>query len=429
MKKHRTILVSAIAIVYVLLLSCGQPAPKPNIILIIIDTLRADHLGYNGYQRNTSPNIDAFAQEGVVFNNAYSQSGWTLPSIATIFTSLHPREHGAIEWSVKLDTGLTTIAEVLRDNGYYTYGYPALFALNEESGFQQGFNTYPLDIPRMGKPQYTKSSPKVNELIINDLGNIQEPFFIWGHYYDPHSVYMTHDNFIFGDGKKAVDRYDGEIAYVDYFVGMLFKKLQKMQLYENSVIIVMSDHGEEFFDHGRESHYTLYEEVLKIPLIIKAPGEEHREVDKYVSQIDIAPTIINFAGIDSPEQFTGIDIMDDDIPNRPVFAERGDKLIAFQRAVIDDGMKLYHIDIGQADTSNPRFKKQEFYRNEKMLFALTRDPAEKTNIYGIPDFTDIRNKLDDRFYNFYQGEAKPLDVIEQLDEETVEKLRQLGYIE
>ncbi|MCP4633462.1 MAG: sulfatase [candidate division Zixibacteria bacterium] len=418
-----------IVLVTILIISCSSGGKKPNIILIVIDTLRDDHLGYNGYDRNTSPNIDAFSKEGVVFNNAYSQSGWTWPSVASIFTSLYPKDHGCIFWSIQMNNELITLAEVLKDKGYNTFGYPSLFLFDIESGFQQGFDVFHQEIFDLGNPHYINTSQKVNELIFNDLAEIKEPFFIWAHYYDPHMNYRSHKEFVFGDGKCTQCRYDGEIAYTDYHIGRLFTKLKKLNRYDDTIIILTADHGEEFGDHKRTSHYTLFNEVLKTPLIIKAPGLQPIAINNNVSQIDIAPTILKLIGCDIPDEFTGADILNSELVDRPVFAERGDYQIAFQKAVIDGDYKLYDVNIENADTSFERYKKEKFYRNERYFFNKKDDPTEKKNLIADPDYQHKINEFEKHFDTFYGSGERRIEEIKQLDVEILKNLRALGYME
>ncbi len=413
-------------IVAVSLISCSSPEQeKPNILLIVVDTVRDDHLGYNGYFRNTSPNIDNFSREGIVFTNSYSQAGWTLPSFASIFTSLYPKDHHFTDWGMVLDSSLTTLAEVLRNNGYHTFAYPSLFYLDEVSGINKGFEFYRSKLTENKLMYGVTTSHLVNEMVVEDLKSLNSPFFMWVHYFDPHSLYLKHDEFDFGD--ENIDRYDSEIAYTDKYIGLLLDEFKKRGLYENLIIILTSDHGEEFHDHGRAHHYSLYQEVIKTPLIIKAPDLQHGRVEQNVEQIDLAPTILGLIGITVPEGFAGRDLLKNDLGQHTVFAERGGGEDAFQRAVIDSGYKLYEINIDYADTISPRFNTQDFLNNQTLLFDLKNDPHEKTDLFK----KDAANatSLQEQFEDFYGTGYIPQTKSSILDSITTENLKALGYIQ
>ncbi|MCP4631649.1 MAG: sulfatase [candidate division Zixibacteria bacterium] len=400
-----------------------KPTNKPNILLIVVDTLRADHLGYNGYEKNTSPNIDLFSKECMVFKNAYSQSGWTFPSFCTIFTSLHPREHGAVTWDTKLNQEIITLPEVLQENGYTTYGYPSLFRLNKESGIAQGFDHFRKGVIELGNPVVVTSSQKVNELIINDLDSIQQPFFIWAHYFDPHNNYNYYPEF--GFGVSDIGKYDGEIAYTDRYIGNLLDELKRRGLYDDMTIIFTADHGEEFWEHGGNFHHCLYDEVLKIPLLIKTPKSQHTgNHDIYVDQLDIATTILSLAGIENPDQFTGRNLINPEIEYRPVFSEMRIPKYPFQKAIIHDGHKYYQL------RGDPNKKYAERFKNyDNQLYNLLEDPNEENNIFSDWNLVNDRiTELEYRMTDFYRKPIPYYSSEDLLDEKTIIKLKSLGYI-
>ncbi|MBD3167879.1 MAG: sulfatase-like hydrolase/transferase [candidate division Zixibacteria bacterium] len=409
-------------------LQCVSNNDKPNVVLITVDTLRDDHLGYNGYLRNTSPNIDMLAREGIVFKNSYSQAGWTLPSFATIFTSLYPKDHLITDWEIKLDDKLVTLPEVLADNGYHTYGYPCLFAFDSSSGFEQGFEYYRLDVVHTGEFHERYTSPEVNAMVLGDIEDgLKEPFFLWIHYFDPHVRYLPHPEYRFGDSPK--DLYDGEVAFTDWHIGEILESLKEHRQYDNSIIILTADHGEEFMDHGRTSHRTLYQEVIKTPLIIKVPGMSNDLVDRYVSQIDIAPTILNLCELPVPGSWKGRNALAENAVEVPVYAERGGGEVVFQLAVIDNNMKLYEVIDIYADTSSARYKVETFYENENHLFDLKTDPLERRELYGKMEYSRQLKTLHNLFGEFYEGDSSRLKGQIELSEETSRKLKGLGYME
>ncbi|MCP4633464.1 MAG: sulfatase [candidate division Zixibacteria bacterium] len=410
-----------------LLLSCHFFHKRPNVFLIVVDTLRYDHLGCYGYPRNTSPNIDLLSRESVVFNNAYSQAGWTYPSFASIMTSLYPKDHNVTDWNYKIDTSLTTIAEVLDESGYETYAYPSHFIFADTCGLEQGFDHYNMGVIKMGYTSELVTAPKLNELLLNDIENISEPFFIWAHYFDPHSIYRFHEKFPFGI--LPADKYDGEIAFTDHHIGKVIEKLKEKKIYDNSIIVFAADHGEELKEHGRSGHRTLWQEVVHIPLIIKAPGLKPKKVNYNVDQIDIAPTILKLAGLDIPMSYQGRDILGDNIVDRPVYIERGGGKLALQKSVIDGHKKLYQINTEFVDTSASRYKTQAYYENQDYMFDLSVDMREMKNLFPASEYDSIKTDLESLFNNFYDGKERIILPGKELDSTTVVKLKALGYIQ
>ncbi|MBD3169638.1 MAG: sulfatase-like hydrolase/transferase [candidate division Zixibacteria bacterium] len=399
---------------------------KPNVLLIIVDTLRADHLGYNGYALNTSPNIDSLAAEGVVFKNAYSQSGWTFPSFASIYTSLHAKDHGIIRWGNQLDSSFVTLAEVLQDNDYTTYAYPSHIGLDVISGMAQGFDYYHRGVYEIDQPHDRITSPIVHGLVKADLDSIQEPFFMMAHYFDPHSVYKHHPKFDFGN--TPIQKYDSEIAFTDMYIGKLFDELKTRGLYDDMMIVFIADHGEEFLDHGSILHNQLYNEVLKVPFIVKAPNLKHKIVHTNVDQLDVAPTILGLMGVKAPQQFQGRNLFDGELEKRPIFSERGSLEGKFlQKTVIDGKLKLYDVQTG---AEHDKLLGAIFENDTSMAFNLKKDPGETHNILAEEkNREEVYPALEGLFTSFYTDTINTVRSVRQLDDETIKKLRGLGYIE
>jgi len=398
--------------------SCKSEKPLDNnsqwnFIFICVDTLRADHLGVYGYDRNTSPNIDKFAKESMVFERAYSHSPWTMPSVASMFTSLHPKNHGIKTWLNPLQRRFLTLGEHFKANGFRTEGYASHVTFIHKYGFDQGFdvwNTEVLDKP--GKHKKKHVSKELTDLAINALDRpIEQPFFMFLHYFDPHNDYVPHKDFRFG--KRPVDLYDGEIAYTDHHIGRLFKYLRKTGLMEKTVILFIADHGEEFRDHGGTRHSkTLYEEVLKIPLVIRVPGFDSGRNKTVVSEMDVAPTLCNLAKIPIPSQFKGKAISYDSkafnpTTNRIIIGETYRS--ADKRGVLDGFWKFIH------DREKGRFE----------LYNLENDPKEKINKHKEKNQLALRLKtlLD----HYYQGPVEKAPT-NPLDADMKEKLKSLGYL-
>ncbi|MFA6049049.1 MAG: sulfatase [Candidatus Micrarchaeia archaeon] len=324
----------------------GASAGAPNIVLISMDTLRADHVGAYGYFRNTTPNIDLLAGRGALFENAIAQAPWTLPSHASIFTSLDPDVHGSNRVidpakPVGISENLSTVAEELKKNGYATAGF-ASFNILGFTGFERGFGKYAV---LQGQKTGREWRGGVSERAISWLEqNNRTPFFLFLHYFTPHAPYAPPEEFReFADpqysgkfaGKKeitpadmallakdaqngeggaakqdtgyAIALYDGEIKHADSQAGSVLAWLEENGLLENTLIAVLSDHGEAFLEHGQTGHgNSAYDEEIKVPLVIAGPKVPvGARVTAQARLIDVAPTLLDAAGIAIPKQFQG----------------------------------------------------------------------------------------------------------------------------
>jgi arylsulfatase A-like enzyme len=323
------VLVLFIAGIYFLRSWSTYQAPH-GIILISLDTLRADHVGVYGYYRNTTPFIDAFAEESIVFENAVVQAPTTLPSHMSIMTSLYPHSHG-VKRNTSLPSENLTLAELLQQGGYKTAAFVDGGWMRAVFGFSQGFETYDGE----EKIGIAKILPKVKKWVDK---NKSHPFFLFMHCYDIHSPYdppppydmMFQDtvytgSFVAGtenlrlaawnqirlsdqDLRYTIALYDGGIRYTDEMIGEFFAYLRNAGLYDNSLIIVTSDHGEEFMEHGSFLHWRLYYRPnLHVPLIMRVPTLTKKEmrIDTFVQSIDLLPTILDFAKLPPPPGSTG----------------------------------------------------------------------------------------------------------------------------
>ncbi|MHC4645620.1 MAG: sulfatase [Planctomycetota bacterium] len=284
----------------------SESPPAQNLILITLSTLRADHLGSFGYERDTTPNFDAFAAQTVLFRNAFAVSSWMMPAHGSIFTSLYPSIHGATHIDKALRDEPRTLAEILGESGYYCIGFCCGPRLDQEYGFARGFDLYDdytvsvmLDSMVFGDGQTTDINRCRTNNLINDAAirwlqnNTHKPFFMFVHYYDNHWDYLPpapynklydpdYQGPIDGtqiareplysnppdkpDIQHIVALYDGEVRQTDKDLGEMLEFLKERGLYENSIIIVMGDHGEQFYEHGHTSHHGLFEELTHIPL-------------------------------------------------------------------------------------------------------------------------------------------------------------------
>lgn len=313
---------------------------RPNVVLIMVDTLRADHVGCYGCTRGLTPNIDRFAEGSTRFSRAISQAPWTVPSVQSFLTSMYPEEltpmvgsNPQADYTAKgLGEGFTTLAETLRDAGYTTGAVISNDLLESSADWDQGFDY--VDTESCSK---RVSSPLVLSTTESWLdGTAGKRFFLFTVFMDPHSPYIKHPDFDFDPGYrgKMVDRvgvygketamnppcnlghiramYDSEVAYTDHHVGLLLEYLKEQRRYDDSLIIILGDHGEELAEHGGLFHgHSLYQELLSVPLIVKLPHQtEGRVVDGTFPLIDLFPTIIGTLGMDS----SGLDFRGKSVP-------------------------------------------------------------------------------------------------------------------
>ncbi|MEI7837023.1 MAG: sulfatase, partial [Planctomycetota bacterium] len=264
-----------------------------NVVLISIDTCRADRLSCYGYKRQTTPNIDALASNGVLFTSASTPVPFTLPAHSSMMTGTYPPTHG-----VRLNNGdhladsNITLAEIMRDAGYQTAAFIGAFPLDRIFGLNQGFDTY--DCQFRAKRQMALYSERNAEELTGPamdwLGkNGKKPFLLFLHYYDAHFPYEPPPPF---NTTYAGDLYAGEIAYVDRCIGHVVDQLHAMGIYDNTLIIITGDHGESLGEHGEQTHgFFMYQGTLRVPLVIRAPvGSRNCQVNDNVSLVDIVPT-------------------------------------------------------------------------------------------------------------------------------------------
>ena len=319
---------------------CGEHTNRPGVILIVIDTLRADLLGCYGSDRGATPALDAFAAESVRFERAYSQSPWTLPSFATLFTSTFPSEHGA-RGRIRKDffpirEDLTTVAEALKAEGFRTGAVVNNIFLKGGFGFRRGFDDYdffPAEISKIRKADEVTS--RGIHWLKNPKGEEGSPF-LFLHYFDPHYAYLPPKALAQRFGGSFTERlrklsgpdairtgevklddwdkrnlrglYEAEVAFTDREVGRLLEHLKTTGILDESIVIITSDHGEEFWDHGGFEHgHTQYDELVRVPLLIRFPGGRRggSVVIDPVRLMDLAPTVLDELDIAKPATFRG----------------------------------------------------------------------------------------------------------------------------
>jgi len=285
--------------------------PRYNLLLITLDTTRADHIGCYGNAQALTPVLDSLAREGVLFEQAYAPVAMTLPSHASLFTGLYPPEHGLhTNGRGRLPTQLPTLAESLTKQGYQTAGFVASFILHSKFGLNRGFQTYDDDMAGgevFGHEAHlVRNGKQMVDAALSWLQlRSQKPFFCWVHLYDPHEPYDAHEE-LFGD-RFAESPYDGDISFTDQQVGRLIEYLKVNKLDERTIVVVVGDHGEGLGDHEEREHgFTVYNSTIHVPLIVAGPQcrAGHR-VPSPVSLVDLLPTVLDYLKVTPPKPISG----------------------------------------------------------------------------------------------------------------------------
>jgi arylsulfatase A-like enzyme len=280
-----------------------------NVILISIDTLRADALGCYGGEIVPTPNIDRLAANGTRFTECKAPVPLTLPSHTSMFTGTYPPYHGVRDNEIAVPAELAFLSEILGDNGYRTAGIIGGFPLDDVFGFDQGFDYYDDDFTRGRGTSLVKSETPAEVLVPRCkkwlAENARDPFFLFVHFYDPHKPYSPSEMYY----RRYKDKpYYGEVALVDDAIGEIIGSLERYGVADNTLVILTADHGEALGDHGEITHgFFVYEATQHVPLIFYCPGliQDGRDVDGAVSIVDIFPTVLNMLGIDTPAPVQG----------------------------------------------------------------------------------------------------------------------------
>ncbi|OPL17797.1 MAG: hypothetical protein AVO35_07925 [Candidatus Aegiribacteria sp. MLS_C] len=423
------------------LLACGDGAgtvSRPGIVVVIIDTLRADHLGCYGYERDTSPVIDSLAGEGTIWRDCQAQAPWTLPATATILTGLTPREHGTGRRNgvdYVLDSEVPTFVTILADAGYSTFGVFNVALLSERMGFARGFDCYSCDDCGVYRAAET-----VDEFLrwLEERDD-PEPFLAVVHIFDVHQPYDPpepyDDMFLPGDtlqqvyweiseggidhpehAEHFVARYDGGIRWVDTQLGRLFAGLRSGGLADGVVVILTADHGEEFLEHGWVGHGgSFFQEVLHVPLVMSGPGiGRGREVGTTVGQMDIMPTILSLCSVEVPDGLPGTDLLGS--------SSGEDRIIPASSASFTGSMS------GYAPLTEVRFGRMKGILTRRgstdryVMYDLLEDPGEQSPLRAdsaMVRLLDIRMTTPMLYEPLRAGD---------LDEGSRSALEALGYI-
>ncbi len=395
---------------------------KANIILISLDTTRADHLSCYGYKVETSPNIDSVAKDGILIRNVISQVPLTLPSHASVFTGLLPIHHKIRDnGGYYLERKNKTIAEILSENDYFTIGFIGSFVLNSKWGIGKGFKIYDDKIEENIYRSYSflsieRSADIVVKRALDILkkNKIKEPFFLFMHFFDPHAPYKNHPEFHL----KLDLPYDQEIAFMDKHIGFFISYLKDIGLYDKSLIILFGDHGEGLGEHNEIGHgMFLYDSTLKVPLIIKLPYSMNKgmEVKQQVQLIDLMPTIFDLVGVKESIKLDGKSFVNSIIKNN------NSNEFAYSETYYP------FIHYGWSPLFSIRSNYFKFiYAPKRELYDIKNDPEELKNISAT------NSKITEDYYSILMQYANnnlmQFNKPAQLSIEEQEKLIALGYI-
>ena len=407
------------------------------VVIIVVDTLRADHLGCYGCERDTSPNLDRLAADSTLYRRAISQAPWTTPSIGSLMTSRYPSALGIRDARSILDEEVVLLAEVLAPAGYTNSAVISHSFCSARWGFAQGFHEFD---ESMVVGHDAICGPGVTDRALQILDQQKgERFFLWLHYFDPHFAYLSHPEYPFdpdpdydgpitpgmpfGDLLRTRHRlkdpdlaeltrmYDSEIRLTDEAIGRVLDRLRELNLYDRSLIVFTGDHGEEFMEHGDLGHTkNLYGEVMHVPLLIKLPNGVPQKVDRAVGLIDVYPTVLDVLGLTIEHDIAGRSLLKEPraAKPRPVFFETSRKRIL--RGIVKGNLKMIH-DV-EADSY--------------MMFDLEADPGEKKDIYSKNP--DEKRALKGRLRRWIT-ETMTLSSgqLDSLSPEEIARLRAMGY--
>jgi arylsulfatase A-like enzyme len=433
---------------------CARREP-PNVLLVVLDTVAAEHVGYELPELGHTPHLDRLAREAVTFRRAFSTAPWTQPSVASLFTSRMPSSHGVVRIRHVLPPSAVTLAERMSAAGYDTAGFVTHSLLRRQLGYAQGFRYWNESNIR-GHDGIT--SQEVTDAAIAWLEGRpgDQPFFLFVHYFDPHFAYQHHpahdltagyagplrsgmdiwklremrDRLSPADVAYLVGLYREEIAFTDEHLGRLLETLRALGIEQQTVVALVADHGEEFMRRGWIGHTrTLYDELLRIPFVLRLPGRfEPRRVDVPVSILDVAPTLLEAAGAEPDPEAQGISLLPylragaPPVPAHDLFAEvsytapkedvRQEQTV-FQTALIRGELKLVH------DLAAGRFS----------LYDRSSDPGERSDrIASHPEAEALRRALLAWEETRGAPDAATATFLEPSEAE-LEQLRALGYVQ
>lgn len=427
----------------------GGRGLSTNVLVVTIDTLRADHCSVQGYARATTPGLEKLARQGARVELAYAAMATTLPSHSTLFTSLYPIAHGVRKNGMPLGADVRTLAEMLGEAGYQTAAIVSSFVLHHKFGLSQGFDSYDDQIhigahaavegdQERAAALQQRADVTTDKAIrwLREARRPERPFFLFVHYYDPHTPYVPPEpfasRFVAEGGSEleaAIAAYDGEIAFADQELQRLLDELELAGLAGDTLVVVTSDHGEGLMQHGHLDHGVhIYEEAVRVPLLLRLPGriDPGRVLGGPVALVDVTPTILGLVGVRATEELQGQSFekallegatLD---PRRAIFLHRrhyepgrvGEIPVAGEKFGVRVGPWKY-IEGAQEGT--------------RELFNLEQDPGERINLYepSRPEVLELQARLADwRAAYERQNVARPA-----LSDQDRERLRSLGYVQ
>ncbi len=442
----------------------------PSVLFITVDTLRAEYLGAYGHDRPTSPCIDAFAREGVLFEHAISQASWTLPSYASMLTGLYAEAHGVVHRDHRLNFSHETFVERFAEAQYSTAGFVSGTFTDSFWGFDQGFDSYDDlgmvtddDAPPIEDPARSESmAPAEKRVTSEDVTakamswldrNLERRFFLFVHYFDPHSDFVEHPGFSErfaprplksrlllsqeappADLERRAALYEGEIAFTDHSIGRLLEHLKSIGRFDDTIVILCADHGEEFHERGKSGHgHGLFTELVRVPLIVRVPQDrfEPGRVSAPVGNVDLAPTLIELCGLRNLPDCQGESLVPllsraQDQRTGPVYSSHfrpfppaeerleGGRFPQWQHRIDERPFTLINIDQGPSQRA-------------AFLFDHVQDPAETRNL--LPERKNDFGRLNAR-YQTDRGAMlalrPPVESV-SLSREICELLEELGY--
>ncbi len=443
-KRMEVVLRAAIIIAAALTVAaCGQPAEPPSVVLIVLDTVRADHMSLYGYERDTTPRLARWARQGTVFENGFSAAAWTLPGVGSIFTGLYPSQHGAgLSGPSRMHDEVPTLAEELSGIGYETAAVANVSFLAPLFGLNRGFAHYDYD-PADAEDGTRRADVSVDRALAWLNERSDAPSFLVLHLFDAHRFYdapppargvftgefaADYDPATLptlesrveaerrGDMDFHVAAYDEEILWIDIQLDRFFSELRERGLFDSTLVILTGDHGEAFREHGQIAHgSSLHNEVIRVPMIVWEPGQATgRRSLVPVSTVDIVPTALDYAGAAAGET-SGFSlraaIRGEEVAPRAIFAQN----------------RFYGTDL-TALIRWPLKLLQNHDKAGRWLYDLEADPGETTNLLDGEDseFMRLANAMRREARAFRQGRA---GAEVTMSPEIAAQLRALGYIQ
>ena len=462
-------------------------AMNPNILLIVMDATRARNLSCYGYERTTTPNLDRLAASGVLYEQAITSAGWSLPAHASLFTGLYASRHGADDQHKYLEPEHLSLAEILSARGYHTLAFCENPYVGPATGLDRGFQWFNRSFQSSAQPIFKKAekfkrklrnamakaqgehdsgAANINRRVLESLRRMKDeskPFFMFMHYEDTHAPYRLPKSFArflpqgvdlrqalqvnqdpwqyLIDPKKMQETdfeilralYDSELYYVDYRIGQVLDELKAMRVLDNTMVIVTADHGENIGDHGMMAHkYCLYDTLMHVPFIVHYPKgmTNPGRVPYQVQTLDLVPTILSMLGETASDLFRSLQGYD------LLSAQRRDFTIAEQSR--PDLQKFYTrfpgVDVSRFDRALTMIRDDHYKYiwasdGKHELYDRIADPDEQHNL--IPTLASVAAKLQDRLDHWKNGfmPAKPSAPAPEFDQEVVERLQALGYLE